>query len=228
MKWLERWVPRRAVLPLIICLSLNNLIYFVPRLFLTKVYHYDFTTSLDRAIPFVPGWIYIYLICYVFWVINYILVGRGTKEELYRFLTAEMSAKIICGLFFIFLPTTNVRPEVLGTDLASDLTRRIYSLDEATNLFPSIHCLVSWFCFLGIEKRKDIPGWYKIFSAIFAVLVFWSTQFTKQHYILDMVGGVLLAEITFMISSRVDLYKYPERFFEFINQKIWRDYDRSI
>lgn len=225
LRGIERFVPTRAILPLIICLSLNNLIYFVPRLFLKEVRHFDFTTDLDRVVPFVPWWIYIYLICYVFWAFNYILVGRGTKEELYRFLTAEMCAKLICGILFVVIPTTNVRPEVVGTDPASWLTRLVYRLDEPTNLFPSIHCMVSWFCFIGIRGRKDIPIWYKAFSAFFAVLVFLSTQFTKQHYMVDMVGGVLLAEIMYQLSWRVDAYRGVERFFEAINRRVWKNYE---
>lgn len=222
---LEKVIPRRVILPLIFCLCFNNLIYFIPRMFLQNVHHYDFTSQLDRSVPFIPAWIYIYVICYLFWVVNYILIGRGTKEELYRFVTAELLAKLICGLFYIFLPTTNIRPQVPGTDFASALTRLIYQLDEPTNLFPSIHCMVSWFCFVGVRKRPDIPFWYKIFSAVFAVLVFLSTQFTKQHYFVDMVGGVLLAEVCFAFCQHTNIYHYMEMFWEKINRKVWRNYE---
>lgn len=223
----ERMLPRWAILPLLICLGFNNLLYFVPRLFLTEVHHFDFTMDIDRSVPFVPEWVYIYLVCYLFWAANYILVGRGTKEELYRFLTAEMTAKLICGILFILIPTTNVRPEVPGTDLASVLMRMVYDMDEPTNLFPSIHCLVSWFCFLGIRDRKDIPTWYKGFSAVFAILVFLSTQFTKQHYAIDVLGGWLLAEVSFAWNRREKAkgWMLMQRFFESINRKVWGEYE---
>ena len=40
---------------------------------------------------------------------------------------------------FILLPTTNARPEVTGNGLSSILMRFIYTVDPATDLFPSIH-----------------------------------------------------------------------------------------
>ena len=98
----------------------------------------------------------------------------------------------------------------------------LYSIDQPTNLFPSIHCLVSWFCFIGIKDREDIPKWYKVFSCIFAIMVFVSTQVTKQHYLVDVVGGVLIAELTFRISRRVGAYLYVQRFYEKINSSIAR------
>lgn len=218
-------IPHEAILPLVLCFAYNCFVYFIPRLFLTNVKHYDFTTDLDRSVPFAPGWISIYLVCYLFWIFNYILVGRGPKEDLYRFAAAEILAKTICGIFFILLPTTNIRPEVIGNDLWSQLTRLVYAADEATNLFPSIHCLVSWFCFMGIRKRSDIPSWYKGFSFVFAILVFCSTQFTKQHYLVDIAGGVMIAELCYAIGMHTKLYRPLERICNYINRKVWHDHE---
>lgn len=39
--------------------------------------------------------------------------------------------------------------------------RFVYAVDAADNLFPSIHCLVSWFCYIGLRGRRDIPVWYR-------------------------------------------------------------------
>ena len=73
----------------------------------------------------------------------------------------------------------------------------LYSIDAADNLFPSIHCLVSWFCFLGIRGRQEIPKWYQYLSCVIAVCVFLSTLMTKQHVVWDVAGGVILAQICF-------------------------------
>ena len=156
-----------------------------------------------------------YLICFAFWAVNYIMISRTKKEHWYKFATGDYLSRIICGVFFILLPTTNARPEVTGNGLSSILMRFIYTVDPATDLFPSIHCLVSWMCFIGIRKQKHIPAWYKAFSAVFAIMVFASTQFTKQHYIVDVFAGVAIAELSYFIGTHTDLYK-----------KIWKMFDK--
>ncbi|OYP00184.1 phosphatidic acid phosphatase, partial [Lachnotalea glycerini] len=175
----------------------------------------------DTKIPFIKEWIVIYLICYLFWIINYILIAREGLESWYRFATADLMSRLICGMFFILLPTTIIRPQVSGNDFFSWLVRLVYQLDRPTNLFPSIHCLVSWFCFIGIRKSVRISKWYKLFSCIFAILVCVSTQFTKQHYLMDIVGGILLAELCYYITNHTQLYLYIERIFEWIGQKVF-------
>lgn len=71
-----------------------------------------------------------------------------------------------------------------------------------TRLFSVNHCLVSWFCYIGIRGQKQIPKWYQRFSLVFAILVCVSTQVTKQHYIVDVFGGIAVAEICYRISGK--------------------------
>ena len=46
---------------------------------------------------------------------------------------------------------------------------------------------------------------------ILAILVFASTLLTKQHVIVDVAGGILLAELCFCIGRKTNLYKVYER-----------------
>lgn len=220
-KYLDRFLPAYALLSMIFCWVFNCSIYSGTQLALGNQYHYDFTTALDEQVPFVKEWILIYVVCYVFWAANYILIAREGKEHWYRFVTAEMLSKVICGLFFIFLPTTNVRPEVTGTDFCSWLVRFIYGVDAPYNLFPSIHCLVSWYCYIGIRKSKKVPKWYQWFSCVFAVLVCASTQFTKQHYLVDIAGGVVIAQVCYVCMKRCSLYQRVAHCFDRINRKVF-------
>lgn len=142
------------------------------------------------------------------------------KEHFYRFVAAEMPTRLVCGLIFIFFPTTNIRPEIAGNSLSALLMNRLYEMDQPTNLFPSIHCLVSWFCFITIRGEKKIPKWYRIFSCIFALLVCASTQFTKQHYLIDIAGGILLAEGSYYLANKKNYYLKFMAVFEKCNCKI--------
>ena len=220
-KGIGKIIPKYGFLSVIFCFVFNSLIYTGLQFLMAGAKHYDLTTDLDRAIPFEPWWAVIYLGCFLFWAVNYILITRQGKEGWYRFATGDYLSRILCGIFFILLPTTNVRPEVVGDGVPQALVRFVYMMDAPTNLFPSIHCLVSWLCFAGIRNRKDLPAWYKAFSCIFAILVFASTLFTKQHYIVDVIVGVLFAEMCYYIGNHTKLYRKVMGIFDQINRKVF-------
>lgn len=220
-KYIDKLVPEYALLSLITCFCVSGIVYWGSQLIMQNKFHYDLSSSLDRHIFLVKEWIIIYIVCYAFWVINYILIAREGKEKWYRFVNADIMSKLICGVFYILLPTTIIRPQVLGGDIFSCLVRFIYNSDPPTNLFPSIHCLVSWFCFIGIRNSKKIPTWYKLFSFIFAVLVCISTQFTKQHILIDVAGGIMIAELSYYVTNHTQIYRSKEKFFDCLGRKLF-------
>lgn len=216
-----RIIPEYSVISLIASFAVNSLIYWGAQLLMKDKYHYDFTSTLDNKVPFIKEWVAIYLVCYIFWIVNYILAAREGRERWFRFAFADMLSRLICGVFFVLLPTTNVRPIVTGDDIFSRMMNFIYQMDKPSNLFPSIHCLVSWYCFIAIRSSKKIPLWYKVFSCIFAILVFLSTQFTKQHYLIDVIGGVAIAELCYYIAYHTQVYIRIEKAFLRLNEIIF-------
>ena len=222
IKTIKKFIPLYGILPLLCCFALNMLVYSGAMTICADWKHYDLTTPFDRMVPLSSGWMYIYFGCYLFWIANYILVARVHKDnpsEFYRFVTTDMMSRIVCGIFYFLMPTTNIRPEVIGDTFADALLRFLYAIDQPANLFPSIHCLVSWMCYIGIRGNKKTPAWYRAFSCIFAILVVISTQTTKQHYIVDAIAGLLLAEGLFALNKRIHVYRYVQNFFTQINQK---------
>lgn len=222
-KYIKKIIPLYGILPLLCCFGLNMIVYSGSMAICADWKHYDLTTSFDRMVPLVPAWMYIYFGCYIFWVINYIMMARIHKDnpsDFYRFVTTDMMSRIICGIFYFLMPTTNVRPEVIGDTFADSLLRFLYSIDQPANLFPSIHCLVSWMCYIGIRGNQKVPVWYRGFSCIFALLVVISTQTTKQHYIVDAVAGILIAEVLLALNKRISAYRYVQNFFDRINFKL--------
>ena len=125
-------------------------------------------------------------------------------------------------IIFLAYPTTNTRPVIEGNGIWDLLAGWLYSIDAADNLFPSIHCLVSWFCFIAIRKNEKIPLWYRVFSCIMAVAVFVSTLTTKQHVLVDVAGGVILAQVCFILGQKTKLWHIYERFGTKIEKKINR------
>lgn len=222
LKGLTRILPAYGVFPVIFSFVFNCLVYSGSRMIAGGWYHHNIETGVDRSIPFVPEFLVIYFGCYIFWAVNYILIARQDRRSVYQFFTGDFISRCVCLVSFLAFPTTNTRPLITGSGLWNQAALWLYSIDAADNLFPSIHCLVSWFCYLGIRGRKEIPRWYQSVSMVIAILVFASTLLTKQHVIVDVAGGVLLAEFCFFIGRKTDLYRIYERFGSRIEQKIRR------
>lgn len=201
-------IRKKLYIPLFISFSVNTLAYYITRLWTASAHHIDMTSRLDRMIPVIPWTTAIYLSCYAFWSFNYIL-GATQKEtyKAYRFLCADLMAKIACLLIFTLLPTTNIRPVLHGSGVWISVLKFVYRVDAADNLFPSIHCLTSQFCFIAVRHNNDVPLWYKTATFLFSTLICISTLTTKQHVIADVVVGVLLAELCYYIAGITNISK---------------------
>ncbi len=157
----------------------------------------------DHHIPFVPMFVLIYFGSYIYWVAGVWHVGSRGREALYELLTAAILSFGVCLLFFVFLPTTIVRPEITESGVFNELMRLLYRLDTPQNLFPSMHCMNSWLIFIAVRGRKEYSKWVRIFFCVFSLFVFASTVFVKQHFLIDIVAGVLLAEIMTLVVRKL-------------------------
>ena len=193
------FIPKVMIVPLIVSATWNSITYFGSRMLTTNWNHINAEVFFDAKIPFVPWTVFIYLSCYIFWVVNYVLGCRQDREEAFRFISADFFAKTICLLCFLIMPTTNVRPEVMPEGIWNQIVIHLYNTDAADNLFPSIHCLTSWFCYIAVRKNEKIPKLYVWFSLLYAISVCISTLTTKQHVIIDVIGGVGLAEGSYFV-----------------------------
>ncbi|WP_455056990.1 phosphatase PAP2 family protein [Jutongia sp.] len=196
-------IPKYAIKPLALALLVNSCVYMGVaqlRRFLTFS---SLETPLDTALPFLAPFVLFYVLAFVQWGLNYLLIARDSKELCYRFAFGNIIAKIICLFFFLLLPTTLARPEVTGTDLCSRLVRLIYTSDPPVNLFPSIHCLESWCCIRASFLLKKSNRSYRIATIIMSLGVFASTLFIKQHVIADVFGGIVVFEVGFWLAGRI-------------------------
>ena len=210
-----------TLLPPVMAFTVNCMVYWGAPLFTVGRTAYNLSGNLDDLVPFLPPFIVVYLGCYIFWVINYLLISAQGDEHRYRFFTADICSRLVCLVIFVVFPTTNTRPEIVADGFWNQAVIWLYSIDAADNLFPSIHCLVSWFCFLGIRGRQEIPKWYQYLSCVIAVCVFLSTLMTKQHVVWDVAGGVILAQICFTVSGKTQWYRIYQRFCERIQSCIF-------
>lgn len=197
MREIRKAVPADMRFPLFLAVAWNAAVYYGSRLLMAGRVHYDISGRLDAWIPLVPWTVAIYLGSYVFWVVNYVIGCRQYKEKAWRFISADFAAKLVCLFCFLLFPTTNARPEITGSSVWDALMRMLYQADAADNLFPSIHCLTSWFGYIAVRSNDRVPRWYRILSLMIAAAICISTLTTKQHVLADVFAGVALAEASY-------------------------------
>ena len=213
-------IPKYSLIPLIFSFTFNMIVYTGSRTIAGEWHHYNIETFLDQYIPLWPPSIIIYLGCYLFWAANYIIIACQEKKKVYQFFAADFLSRIVCLAFFLLFPTTNIRPDLESVGFWNQCMILLYSIDAADNLFPSIHCLVSWFCYIGIRGKKEIPFWYRSFSCVMALLVCLSTLLTKQHVVIDVAGGIILAEVCLWLGRKPVIFGMYEKIQNGINKII--------
>ena len=199
---------------LILSFSWNYAVYFGARWIAGSWDHADITSNLDKMIPLIPWTVVIYIGWYVFWGVNYAVCAAQADEVRSRFFCADVIAKAVCMIIFLIIPTTNIRPEVADSGIFGMLMRLVYYLDAPDNLFPSVHCTVSWLCWIGVRGRKNIPALYRHFSLLIAVAICVSTLTTKQHVLIDVIGGIAIAEGCYLIAGIPKLHSRFSRLIE--------------
>ena len=180
----------------------NQVIYQGAFFLTASRHHFDFALPVDSTIPLIPWTIVIYYGCFLHWGLHYICVAKLGNRNTRQFYAADFLIKSVSFLFFLCLPTVMHRPEVTGTGFWNDTIRFLYWMDKPYNLFPSIHCSVSWLCWISVRKNTQVPKWYRYFALIAAIAVCLSTLTTRQHVLVDIAGGLLVAEVCWALAAK--------------------------
>lgn len=193
---------RRYVLPFILIWAWDFFIWIGTMLlqkngWIIKAHMMGWT--IDEKIPLWSPAVYVYVGCFVFFAVNYFLAFWQEEKEAKRFFWACFLAEGISGIIFLTYPTTMAEPVVAGNAFSDKLLLFVYSCDQRANLFPSFHVLFSWFSCLAVTKNPKISKGYKIFSWVFFVMICISTLLTKQHVIVDIFGGIFMAEGCYLL-----------------------------
>ena len=193
--------PHWILLPLVAFIW-NQVIYQGAFFLTASRHHFDFALPVDSTIPLIPWTIVIYYGCFLHCGLHYICVAKLGNRNTRQFYAADFLIKSVSFLFFLCLPTVMHRPEVTGTGFWNDAIRFLYWMDKPYNLFPSIHCSVSWLCWISVRKNTQVPKWYRYFALIAAIAVCLSTLTTRQHVLVDIAGGLLVAEVCWALAAK--------------------------
>jgi len=157
-------------------------------------------TPLDDLIPVVGPFAVPYVSLRPFIYVSAVLYLLF-RVRIYRSAAVSMIVVLVTSYaFYAFLQTYIDRPAIIGDDLFSRMIRDVYASDQPYNDFPSLHASLSTIFaihWLRVDRRLGLP------IAVWAALIVVSTVFVKQHYVPDVVAGVLLASVTSWWSLRV-------------------------
>ncbi len=147
-------------------------------------------TRLDAAVPFIPVTVWIYMSDY------FLVAGAfffcSSWAEAKRFARAYFVLLLFGSTVHLLWPTTFPREwfPVLGDGVTASVFRLLRQIDLPTSCMPSMHVAGSYLAAFSLwrKRRAVFTGWTSWATAV-AV----STLTAKQHYLVDVIAGALLA-----------------------------------
>ncbi|MGE5243966.1 MAG: phosphatase PAP2 family protein [Betaproteobacteria bacterium] len=180
-----------------VLVSLLPLYYAVGALVADRTLHVP-AVALDAALPLQPSWMLVYGSHYAFVFLPLLVVRQ--EPLLRRTMWAYVMAFLVAYAGFFAYPTVTPHPAtVAGDGFATWCLRLQYRLDSPYNCFPSLHVAHSFLAALACYRVNRKVG---LVAASWAALIGVSTLYTKQHYLVDVIAGVVLASIAYVLFLR--------------------------
>ena len=188
------WRRTKYVIAITLFISIS---YFLTQNLVTS-HALDLLLPIDKQIPFIPEFVWIYNTLLPMLVLSSIFLIKNKKI----FLTAGLSfllAAMVLNVFYVLLPSFYPRESFEITGAATWFLSLTKELDGSNNTFPSGHVTLSWLLFLNIAKANAIKNRIipKILFFVWAIGISISTVVLKQHYIVDVFAGIILALLCF-------------------------------
>lgn len=141
--------------------------------------------------PIWPVWVLPYVLCYILWFASMAWILLKMEDRLFRaFVAGCMLTFGLGAITFIVFPTYVKAATLEGNDIFTVLLRYIHETWGRYAALPSGHVYITTLFALFFSR------WYprqKLLWILILIIVSLSTLFTAQHYILDVIGGLLVA-----------------------------------
>lgn len=169
--------------------------------------------ALDRAVPLQPAWMLVYGSLYVFAFLLPVVIVR--QPRLFRqTLKAFLAVMVTAYVGFMLFPTAAPRPDVVpGAGFFPWTLRVVYDIDPLHGCFPSLHVAYSFLSALTVYRVHRGVG---VAALIWASLIGVSTLFTKQHFVVDVIAGALMAYAAYLLFLR----RYPREEVDGIDRRL--------
>lgn len=169
---------------------------------------YDITLPIDHKIPLIKIFVIPYIIWYLFIPFSFIILCLRDKKTYYKTMLIYIVGSIVSSIIFITHQTTVPRTPVLGNDIFAKILIFIQSNDKPVNCLPSLHAFTSYLVMREMKKSSNSSIGISSITTITGVLIILSTLFTKQHAVLDVISGIILAEILIFVTDKFETRLY--------------------
>ncbi len=155
-------------------------------------------SRLDDLIPFMDWTIWIYHSQLFFLMFSvYAIKHAGNLNQIFYSMAL---ASLLSFSIFMLYPTTIPRLAQTKDGLTAEAFAFLYAIDSAANCFPSLHVSLAVLAATGVlRERKNLS----VFVILWALFITLSTMTTKQHYFIDLMGGLAVAIICRILISRL-------------------------
>ena len=187
---------------ILIWLSVTSALYFLVQFAVS--HSYSFMTPLDELIPFVPEFIWLYHTLIPTIVVTTIFSMERREVFFNAIMALSISAAILTACHVLF-PSFYPRQEIDTGSISLWLVEVTRALDAACNTFPSGHVAFAWILYFCIGDAECIKRtkWLRLTYLLWAVLIALSTLVLKQHYIFDVVAGLVLAWFSVSAAKKI-------------------------
>ncbi|HPS40290.1 MAG TPA: phosphatase PAP2 family protein [Candidatus Cloacimonadota bacterium] len=181
--------------------------------FASRLSPVDLTCRLDAGIPFLPQSIWIYFFCYIYPGAVYLL---ATDWHIVNQTLLSIALASLTGFNIHLLYPTNFAKPRLGTSFSERVLGIIHRKDFPPGAlkFPSLHVAIAWLICFSLIRQPIAKAW-KAASISTTLGIVLATLFTKQHILIDVLGGTGLAfairkGISDFYSQNVDTQMQPQ------------------
>ncbi len=155
-------------------------------------------TALDRAVPFVPE----LLPLYVAYIPFYWWTGARSEDDqtATRFFYATHFQLLVCAAVWILFPVTMPRELFYGAATYNWADTFWRWFDAPNNCLPSLHAAN---CLLFIQFNWRRPARWLHTSIALAIIA--STVLVKQHYVVDLAAGAAVYALAAALLTRLEI-----------------------
>lgn len=155
----------------------------------------SFYFEWERNIPFIEWMIIPYMSIDLFFIAAPFICR--TEKDL-SLLTKRITFTIVtAGMFFLICPLTFGFERPAANGWLGLIFNNFRKLDLPYNQLPSLHIVLRTILALAFTKHSH--GLLRILSAVWFSLIGFSTIFTHQHHVIDVIGGFILALFSFYL-----------------------------
>ena len=169
---------------------------------------------VDDAIPFCKY----FIVIYDAWAPLLVALGLylifKDAEGFRRYMWSLIFTFMVSTLFCILVPNgQDLRPAVVeGNDFFAWLVRMTYAADTNTNVFPSVHVVGVMSALFAVYHTPGLRKWgWRAGTTLLGVIIIVATLLVKQHAVIDIVAGLALSAVDYVLIYVIVAQKRDKR-----------------